>query len=230
MKTQITGLLILAMLTACVHPPQPLSPTAIGHSTAMDPIDPYTLVGRQDLLALAPFDETGSLRAIIEIPAGTLAKWEVDKAAPNTIRWEEQDNAPRIVAYLAYPANYGVIPGTVLPARLGGDDDPLDVIVLGDAIARGEIVSVRVIGMLRMTDNGEQDDKLMAVLKAASPFSQIHSIAELDQHFIGASSIIETWFRHYKGATGKIETHGFEGPEAAAALVDLAIGYRRGID
>lgn len=224
---QNVTLLALLITTACAHPPQATGPVAVGHSGYMTLIDEFTLAGGHDLLALAPFDTSGALRAIIEIPAGTLAKWEVDKSAPNTIRWEERDNAPRVVAYLAYPANYGVVPGTLLPIDLGGDGDPLDVLVLGDAIARGEIVvGVRLIGVLRMTDDGQQDDKLIAVLADGSPFSAIHSISELDQQFVGASSIIETWFRNYKGPSGEIETRGFEGPETASALVEAASAYR----
>jgi inorganic pyrophosphatase len=225
MATQNTTLLAFLMITACAHPSEVPRQNTVGHSGTMTLIDEYTLVGRQDLLALAPIDKRGVMRAIIEIPAGTLAKWEVDKTAPNAIRWEERDNAPRVVAYLAYPANYGVIPGTFLPTDLGGDGDPLDVIILGDAIARGEIIGVRLIGVLRMTDNGQQDDKLIAVLIDGSPFSSIHSMSELDQKFVGASSIIETWFRNYKGPGGEIDTQGFEGPEAAFALVELATEY-----
>lgn len=117
-----------------------------------------------------------------------------------------------------------------MPTDLGGDGDPLDVIVLGDAIARGEIIGVRLIGMLRMTDDGQQDNKLIAVPVDGSPFSPIHSMSELDQQFVGASSIIETWFRNYKGPSGEIETQGFEGPEAAFALVELATEYWAGFE
>jgi inorganic pyrophosphatase len=63
-----------------------------------------------------------------------------------------------------------VIPGTFLPTDLGGDCDPLDVIVLGDANSRGEVICARLIGVLRMTDDGEQDDKLISVLIDWSPF------------------------------------------------------------
>ena len=44
---------------------------------------------------------------------------------------------PREVKYLGYPGNYGMIPRTLLPKELGGDGDPLDVIVLGPAVERG---------------------------------------------------------------------------------------------
>lgn len=182
-------------------------------------VDQQTLVARTDLLALEPFDDDGIARAVIEIPAGTIAKWEIDKAAPNTIRWEKKAGAPRIIHYLAYPANYGAIPGTMLAEELGGDGDPLDVVVLGEALLRGEIVRVRLIGVLRMIDGGQQDDKLIAVPIEGSPFSKIHDMAELENVFPGVSLILETWFLHYKGEGAKIDLEGFEGPDAAGALV-----------
>ncbi len=230
MRLQSTTLLAFLMTTACAHPLQAPGPAAVDHSNSMTLIDEFTLAGGDDLLALAPFDTSGALRAIIEVPAGTLAKWEVDKSAPNTIRWEERDNAPRVVAYLAYPANYGVVPGTLLPIDPGGDGDPLDVLVLGDSIARGEIVGVRLIGVLRMTDDGQQDDKLIAVPSHGSAFSGIQSMSELDQQFVGASSIIETWFRNYKGPAGQVETRGFEDPGTASAIVESARAYRLSLD
>ena len=38
---------------------------------------------------------------------------------------------PRIINYLGYPANYGMIPETLLSRNNGGDGDPLDIVVLG---------------------------------------------------------------------------------------------------
>jgi inorganic pyrophosphatase len=123
-----------------------------------------------------------------------------------------------------------VVPGTILPIDLGGDGDLLDVLVLGESIARDEIVGVRLIDVLRMIDEGQRDDKLIAVPADGSAFSSIHSMSELDHQFIGASSIIETWFRNYKGRAGQVETRGFEGPETAPAPVAPARAFRLGSD
>lgn len=225
----IVRLAVLAGLaaTACAHSSDLPFPSRVSDQVEqLTLVNGQTLVGKTDLLALEPFDNDGFASAVIEIPAGTLAKWEIDKAAPNTIRWEEKDGAPRIIDYLAYPANYGAIPGTMLAEELGGDGDPLDVVVLGAALARGEIVQVRLLGVLRMIDGGEQDDKLIAVPIKGSPFSDVHDIAQLDREFAGVSFILETWFRHYKGQGAKIDLQGFEGPDAATALVIEAMKGR----
>jgi inorganic pyrophosphatase len=126
------------------------------------------------------------------------------------------------VDYLGYPGNYGSIPGTALPKELGGDGDPLDVIVLGQAVPRGEIVDVRVIGVLKMLDGGEQDDKLIAVLAEDSPFAHIESMAQLDAEYPGVSQIVDLWFANYKGPDGGMEGLGFEDAEAARTVLEAA--------
>lgn len=167
-----------------------------------------------------PIADNGDINVVVEIPAGTLEKWEVEKIEGN-LSLEYIDSKPRIVQYLAYPGNYGMIPRTLLPKELGGDGDPLDVLVLGDASERGSIIQCKVIGVLKMLDRGEQDDKLIAV-KKDSPFYQINSIEELDKEFIGVTSIISTWFSNYKGPD-MIEVIGFEEKGIADKILESAI-------
>ena len=57
--------------------------------------------------------------------------------------WEFKDGKPRIVKYLGYPGNYGMVPKTLLPENLGGDGDPLDVIVLGPQVERGSVIKCK---------------------------------------------------------------------------------------
>ena len=70
---------------------------------------------------------------------------------------------PRTINYEPYPINYGMIPRTALPTRIGGDGDPLDIIVLGPPLTQGDVVQVKIIGIMKMTDFGERDDKIIAV-------------------------------------------------------------------
>lgn len=193
------------------------------HASSMAPRDEFTLVGPDDLMTLEAFNADGSVRAIVEIPTGTSAKWEVSKADPKSVYWEQRDGKPRVVNYLGYPGNYGAIPGTALPKDKGGDGDPLDVIVLGQAAPRGELVNVRVIGVLKMLDGGEQDDKLIAVLVRASPFAHIESMAQLDAEYPGVSQIIDLWFSNYKGPDGGMESQGFEEADLALAVLEAAV-------
>jgi inorganic pyrophosphatase len=197
----ISGAVLLALVSSMAHADS-LGGLAFSQSTphaaAMKKKDNFTIVGKEKLMALKAMSVDGSVRAIVEIPSGTSAKWEVSKDDPKAVYWELKNNKPRVINYLAYPANYGSIPGTALPKELGGDGDPLDVIVLGQAVPRGEVVDTRVIGVLKMLDGGEQDDKLIAVLAKNSPFSHIKSMAQLDTEFAGVSQIINLWFANYK--------------------------------
>ncbi len=183
--------------------------------------DPYTLVANKHLVdGFEARDRDGNINVVIEIPAGTTAKWEVAKK-DGTLRWEFRKNKPRIVKYIAYPGNYGMVPRTILPKELGGDGDPLDVLVLGPAVERGSVVKARVIGVLKLLDDGEQDDKLIAVLEG-TPMANVADMTELDAKFNGVSLIIETWFTNYKGP-GEMESLGFAGTGAAQSILNAAI-------
>lgn len=187
-------------------------------------VDSLTLIGEKHFVSgYEPLMEDGKIQAVVEIPAGTLDKWEVDKET-GYMKWEIRDEKPRVVQYLGYPGNYGMIPRTLLSKESGGDGDPLDIIILGQPVERGSIVKAQLIGVLRLLDGGEQDDKLIAVLDD-SPFSGINSIEELNQEFIGVADIIQTWFVNYKGP-GKLESSGFGTKEEALQILDAAIqGY-----
>lgn len=124
--------------------------------------------------------------------------------------------------YLGYPGNYGTIPQTALPKELGGDGDPLDVLVLGQAVPRGDVINVRLIGVLKMMDDGEQDDKLIAVLTNDSPFSDVKSIKQLNDDFVGVSEIIKVWFESYKGRDGGMEVLGWGEAEEANSILEQA--------
>jgi len=162
----------------------------------------------------------GTINALIEIPAGTNAKWETTKDL-RSIDWERRDDGSlRVVRYLAYPGNYGMVPGTLLAEEDGGDGDPLDVLVLGTALDRGRVVRVHAIGLLALLDDGEIDDKVLAV-PTSGPFSQVRSLADLDRSFPGVRAILETWFTHYKGP-GRVESKGFRERDAALAVLRRA--------
>jgi inorganic pyrophosphatase len=125
------------------------------------------------------------------------------------------------VDYLGYPGNYGMVPRTLLPKELGGDGDPLDVLVLGPAVPRGAVVRARVIGVLELFDGGEQDDKLLAVLED-TPFADIRDLRELDARFPGVSEIARIWFTNYKGP-GVMESRGFGSAERALEILTAAM-------
>lgn len=218
----LTGLLLSIPLLAqtpeaAVPPPAQAStvPLAAGLTFA----DPGTIRAPLDFLrgpTLAAGD--GLIHAVVEIPAGTSEKWEV--GLDGTMRWDIKDGRPRVVAYLPYPANYGIVPRALLGRELEGDGDPLDVLVLGPAVPRGSVVAVRPVGVIRLRDAGERDDKILAV-PVAGPLADVTDLVQLERSYPGVTRILQTWFENYKGA-GRLQCQGFAGAADAAALVEAA--------
>ena len=138
-----------------------------------------------------------SVNVIIEIPTGTTAKYELNKKT-YVLEIDSVNGQPRHIEYLGYPGNYGMIPKTISSKQLGGDGDPLDVLILGPSKKKGSVQKVRIIGVLELLDNGEQDDKLIAVLPE-SHWGKVQTIEELDQYYPGSKTIIATFFENYKG-------------------------------
>lgn len=165
------------------------------------------------------FDD-GDINVVIEIPAGTLEKWEVNKST-GRLEWDKVDGVPRVINYLSYPGNYGMIPKTLLSKESGGDGDPLDVILLGPSVDKGTTVKSKLIGVLYLIDKGEQDDKLIAV-STNSPIYNVNDLTDLDKHYKGVSEILKLWFTNYKGAS-KIDFNGFGTKKDAEKILEEAI-------
>lgn len=184
--------------------------------------DALTLTSRRAFTDYPAVNTESDINVIVEIPTGSLAKWELSKEDPHQVIWEIKNGEPRIVEYLGYPGNYGSIPQTALPKELGGDGDPLDVLVLGQAMPRGAVVSARLIGVMKMHDDGEQDDKLVAVLTEDSPFSGVDSLAQLEAEFDGVTEIVGRWFTGYKGHDGGMELLGWGDEGEAREILNAA--------
>lgn len=208
----------LIAFSGCITSP---SIDAVKHASNVTVVDKYTLAGDKHFVRdYPPIDSYGNINVVVEIPTGTTAKWEVDKTTGELV-WEFKDEKPRVVSYLGYPGNYGMIPQTLLPKESGGDGDPLDVIVIGPALPRGSVVKARVIGVLKLLDGGEQDDKIVAVLPK-SDLGKVSSIKELNQEFNGITKIIEIWFSNYKGP-GEMQSQGFAEVSEAQKVLKASI-------
>ena len=180
---------------------------------------PDTLTAVSNLHAAAPAP-TGAnpVHAVVEIPAGTADKWEVSEDG-RALAIERQDGQRRRIDYLPYPANYGFLPRTRLETDDGGYGDPVDVVILGPAAPCGAVVEVRIIGALHLLDDGEQDDKMLAV-RPGAPLGDVHGLDELRDRYPGVLDILETWFVHYEGPGNR--SRGFVDAEAARSAVSEA--------
>jgi len=130
------------------------------------------------------------VNSIIEIPKGSKAKYEIDKDS-NLIKLDRV-----LFSSVMYPANYGFIPQTYCD-----DNDPLDILVLCSVdVYPLSIVEAKVIGVMHMVDNGEQDDKIIAVAKNDMSVNYINDISELPPHTMKE---IVRFFQDYKALEGK---------------------------
>lgn len=179
-----------------------------------------------------PVNVDGTVNVVIEIAAGTTAKYQVDLKS-GMIELEQKNGAPRYVQYLGYPCNYGNIPRSVLLKSKGGDGDAVDALVLGPSVPTGSVVRGRAIGMLSLMDTGEKDDKVVVVMEN-TPFASVRSIEELDRKFPGVTTILQTWMTSYKGRDkdGKLylSSPGFKGrAETIKFIGDAVLDFEKSV-
>ncbi|MBK0379821.1 inorganic diphosphatase [Mucilaginibacter segetis] len=130
------------------------------------------------------------VNAIIEIPKGSKAKYEIDKNS-GLLKLDRV-----LFSSVMYPANYGFIPQTYCD-----DHDPLDILVLCSIdVFPMSIIEAKVVGVMHMVDNGEQDDKIIAVAKNDMSVNYINDLNELPPH---AMTEIVRFFKDYKKLEGK---------------------------
>jgi len=129
--------------------------------------------------------------AIIEVPKGSKTKYELDKTS-GLIRVDRI-----LFSSVQYPANYGFIPQTYCD-----DHDPLDILVLcQETIVPLAIMRAKPIGVMKMLDQGEADDKIIAVHADDPEYSHYESINELPPHRMLE---VQRFFEDYKKLENKV--------------------------
>ena len=131
--------------------------------------------------------------AVVEIPKGCKNKYELDKET-GFLKLDR-------ILYTSthYPANYGFIPKTYAE-----DNDPLDVLILcQEQMYPLTLVNCRPIGVLKMIDGKDEDEKIIAVATKDPFLNAYDDISELPEHF---SDEIKHFFEVYKQLEGKQTT------------------------
>jgi len=152
-----------------------------------------------------------SLNCLIEIPAGSKIKYEIDKKTGLL-------KVDRILySSVHYPCNYGLFPQTFCD-----DGDPLDVLVIGQLpVVPLSIMKVRPIGVIRMIDQGKGDDKVISVHVDDPEYNHIKSIKELAPHKVNE---IRRFFESYKELEKKsVEIRSIDDEKAAVEVIKEAI-------
>lgn len=150
--------------------------------------------------------------AVIEIPKGSRNKYEYDK--------DKEAFALDRVLYspIHYPAEYGIIPKT-----LWDDGDPMDIlVVMEQPTFPGCVIETRVIGVMKMIDGGESDDKILGVPVNDPKFKDVHDVSDMPKPFLDE---ISHFFTEYKRLEKKTtEVLGWENAEKAFKAVEHSMG------
>ena len=151
---------------------------------------------------------------VIEIPAGSRNKYEIDHNS-GKIRLDRM-----LFTSTRYPYDYGFVENT-----LSLDGDPLDALVmLDEPTFPGCVVSCRVIGMLRMTDEKGGDDKLLCVAAGDIRKDYLTDISDLPTFELEE---IKHFFEVYKSLEPNKSVHGGDWVNQGAAEEEINNSYSR---
>ncbi|KAI8356636.1 inorganic pyrophosphatase [Choanephora cucurbitarum] len=152
---------------------------------------------------------------IVEIPRWTNAKNEINKETPlNPIKQDVKNQqlrfVPNIFPSKGYIWNYGAFPQTWENPRFvspytgrGGDNDPIDVIELGQEVASvGQIKQVKILGIIGLIDQEETDWKVVVIDVNDSLANQLNDIQDVRQLMPGYMEESCRFFKYYKTPTG----------------------------
>lgn len=174
-----------------------------------------------NLGSLPAFDAaTENLNVLIETPKGSSNKYTYD----------EKRGLFKLGGVLpvgaVFPFDFGFIPST-----LGGDGDPLDVLILMDEPAfPGCLIPARLVGVIEaeQTEDGKtmRNDRLIAVATDSRTHSDIQSLSDLNESLVKE---IEHFFISYNKAKGKqFKPLGRFAPDRARKVVEAGIKAHTG--
>lgn len=152
------------------------------------------------------------MNVIIEIPKDSHNKYEIDKGT-GLIKLDRANYSAA-----AYPFDYGFVPQT-----LWDDGDALDVILLTTyPLNVGILVKARPVGILRMIDGGDSDDKVIAVPVDDKRWDDVQDIKDVNQHQLKEFQHFFETYKQLKGKPVEVKIDGYEGALQAAAAFERA--------
>lgn len=159
-------------------------------------------------LAYGPMSDPVHL--LVEIPKGSRNKYE----------WDEELQAIKLDRFLfssvVYPTDYGFIPDTD-----GEDGDPLDAMcIVSESTFPGCMIPVKVIGLFKMLDDGEVDDKILCVPMSDPNWTDTETLDDVSDQL---KSEISHFFEIYKMPEGKVvKVDGWYSREDALETISAA--------
>lgn len=146
------------------------------------------------------------VEAIIEIPNGSRNKFEIKDGKIKLDRV--------LYSSMSYPAEYGFIDNT-----LAKDGDPLDILVIGSEPSYpGCIIPAKVIGALKMLDNGKEDYKIISVVAVDPRYNEVNTLDDLSSFVLDE---IKNFFENYKTLQNiPVDVLDYYGKEEAFKVIE----------
>lgn len=150
------------------------------------------------------------MNIIIEIPRGSKNKYEIDKET-GLIALDRVSHTAQ-----HFPFDYGFIPQTYWD-----DEDALDAIILTtEPLAPGILVRGRPIGLMNMIDDGDPDDKIIAVPIDDPRWKEVKDVKDINKHTLKE---MEHFYSTYKNLQKKeVSITGFKGKTKAVEAFERA--------
>ncbi|KAK8509725.1 hypothetical protein V6N13_093576 [Hibiscus sabdariffa] len=125
------------------------------------------------------------VNCVVEIAKGSKVKYELDKKTGMIM-------VDRVLySSVVYPHNYGFIPRTLCE-----DNDPMDcLVIMQEPVLPGCFVRARPLGLMPMIDQGEKDDKIIAVCADDPEYKHYTDVKDLPPHRL---TEIKRFFEDYK--------------------------------
>ncbi|KAJ2496273.1 Inorganic pyrophosphatase [Coemansia sp. RSA 1972] len=204
---------------------------AVGQPNTLD----YRVFVEKDGKIVSPFHDiplfadeaNGIYNMVVEIPRWTNAKMEISKEDPlNPIKQDTKKGKLRYVRnafpHHGYIWNYGALPQTWedpnqtnSDTKCVGDNDPIDVCEIGEAIGHvGQVKQVKILGVMALIDEGETDWKVLAIDVNDPLAAKMNDVEDIERYMPGLLHATNEWFRIYKIPDGKPENQFAFGGEA----------------
>lgn len=165
-----------------------------------------------------PFAENGNAFMIVVNPAGTNTIYGYNPVE-NRFNYKSDKEDAHEIEYLPYPVNFGFIPSTVQEEALTGEGYPLDVLAIGSTIEQGSLLEFVPVGVLKVSYDGEQDNKIVGVVvNSEVSIVDCKTMACLHQDYPGLVDIIETWYRNHRN-DADVKVLGWEDEEKALETI-----------
>lgn len=156
-----------------------------------------------------------------DLPAIVYVVVEIPRKSRNKYEYDERDGFMKLdrvlFSSLEYPGDYGFIPRT-----LHRDGDPLDVLVMtNEPTFSGCVIEARPLGVFRLIDKGDEDDKILAVPHTDPLSDEYRVLEDVSAHFLEE---VAHFFSVYKDLeSADVEARGWDGRDEAYREVEDAV-------